>query len=78
MNVISVNWDAYSSCSYLRSVVLTVPQVATVVSDMIQKTLVAQNKMDYNKLRLTGFGFGAHVAGLAARKLPQKPARITG
>ncbi|XP_065216339.1 phospholipase A1 member A-like isoform X2 [Planococcus citri] len=77
MNVISVNWDDYANCFYLQNVIGTVPELATIVSDMIKNTLVGMNGMDYDKLRLTGFGFGAHIAGLAARKLPKKPARIT-
>jgi len=77
MNVISAKWDDYSSCGYLPSVFFITRGVANVVSDMIQNTLVSQNQMNYDQLRLTGFGFGAHIVGLVARKLPQKPARIT-
>ncbi|XP_065211805.1 vitellogenin-2-like [Planococcus citri] len=77
MNVISVNWDDYANCDYVETIRFIVPQMATIISDMIKNTLADKNEMDYDKLRLTGFGFGAHIAGLAAKKLPKKPARIT-
>lgn len=77
MNLMTLDWSQYADGLYFPTVIYTVPQVANILSQMLQ-TLIQKHNVDPKQIRMTGFGIGAHIAGLAAKDVEPRIHRITG
>ncbi|KAG7310884.1 hypothetical protein JYU34_003716 [Plutella xylostella] len=65
VNVIAVDWSAAAGSS--TEGIAYAPQVAAAVAELMD-FLVDTFEYDHEGFRLIGFGIGAHIAGIAARK----------
>lgn len=73
-NVIIVNWGVYAFCDYISASIIYSPAVGKYEADLIR--FLCNNGFEYDNIHVIGHSLGAHIAGLAGKRIKQGRRKI--